>query len=165
MTQGGHKERISLFLIDSPAFPVVLGLPWLACHDPIVSWQQRALTGWSRECSGRCLGVFVGATTVESPDQVSTVRIPPEYADLALAFSKKKATQLPPHQRGDCAINLLVDAAPPGSHVYPVTGGDGSYGSICLRIPASGVHSVLHFTRLLEFLFCEEEGWRSTPMH
>ena len=33
VTQGGHKERISLFLIDSPAFPVVLGLPWLACHD------------------------------------------------------------------------------------------------------------------------------------
>jgi hypothetical protein len=31
---------------------------------------------------------------VESPDQVSTVRIPPEYADLALDFSKKKATQL-----------------------------------------------------------------------
>ena len=30
--QGGHKERISLFLIDSPAFPKVLGLPWLACH-------------------------------------------------------------------------------------------------------------------------------------
>uniref|UniRef100_A0A4W5NAP5 Retrotransposon gag domain-containing protein n=1 Tax=Hucho hucho TaxID=62062 RepID=A0A4W5NAP5_9TELE len=27
VTQEGHKERISLFLIDSPAFPVVLGLP------------------------------------------------------------------------------------------------------------------------------------------
>ena len=51
VTQGDHKERISLFLIDSPAFPVVLGLPWLACHNPTVSWQQRALTGWSREFS------------------------------------------------------------------------------------------------------------------
>uniref|UniRef100_A0A8C7T4D4 ribonuclease H n=1 Tax=Oncorhynchus mykiss TaxID=8022 RepID=A0A8C7T4D4_ONCMY len=119
--QGGHKERISLFLIDSPALPVVLGLPWLACHDPTVSWQRRALTGWSRKCSGRCLGVFIGATTVESPDQVSTVRIPPEYADLALAFSKKKATQLPPHRRGYCAINILVDAALPRSHVYPLS--------------------------------------------
>ena len=71
LTQGGHTKRISLFLIDSPAIPVVLGLPWLARHDPTISWQQRALTGWSRECSGRCLGVSVGATTVESPDQVS----------------------------------------------------------------------------------------------
>ena len=30
VTQGVHKERISLFLIDSPAFTVVLRLPWLA---------------------------------------------------------------------------------------------------------------------------------------
>ena len=46
---------------------------------------------------------------------------PPEYADLALAFCKKKATQLPPHRRGDCAIDLLVDAAYPKSHVYPLS--------------------------------------------
>ena len=96
LTQGGHRESISLFLIDSPAFPVVLGLPWIACHDPTVSWQWRALTGWARECSGRCLGVSIAATTVENPDQVSTVRIPHEYSDLALAFSEKKATQYHP---------------------------------------------------------------------
>jgi hypothetical protein len=119
VTQGGHKERISLFLIDSPAFPMVLGLPWLACHDPTVSWQRRALTRWLRECS--CVGVSVGATTVESPDQVSTMRIPTKYFDLALAFSKKKATQLPPHRWGTCAINLQVDAALPRCHVYPLS--------------------------------------------
>jgi hypothetical protein len=82
---------------------------------------HRPLTGWLRECSGRGLGVSVGATTVESPDQVSIVRIPPEYANLALAFCKRKATQLPPHRRGDCALNLLVDAALPRSHVCPLS--------------------------------------------
>jgi hypothetical protein len=97
VTQEGHEERISLFLIDSPAFPVVLGIPWLAHHNPRISWQQRALKGWSEECSGRCVGVSIGATKVESPDQVSNVRIHSEYADLAIAFCKKKATQLPPH--------------------------------------------------------------------
>ena len=65
--QGDHEERISLFLIDSPVFPVVLGLPWLALHNPTISWQQRAL--WLRECSGTCVGISVGATMVESPDQ------------------------------------------------------------------------------------------------
>jgi hypothetical protein len=67
---------------------------------------------------GEVCRTFHGATTVESPDQVSTERIPPEYADLALAFCKKKATQLLPHRQGDCAINLLADAALPRSHVY-----------------------------------------------
>jgi hypothetical protein len=81
-TRGDHEERISLFLIDSPAFPVVLSLPWLASHDPIISWQQRALKEWSCQCSGRCVGVSLGATTVESPNQVSTMHIPPEYADF-----------------------------------------------------------------------------------
>uniref|UniRef100_A0A8K9WXI5 Gypsy retrotransposon integrase-like protein 1 n=1 Tax=Oncorhynchus mykiss TaxID=8022 RepID=A0A8K9WXI5_ONCMY len=121
VTQGDHKEQISLFLIDSPAFPVVLGVPWLAQHNPVISWRQGALKGWSEECSGRCRGVAVGATTVESPDQVSTVRIPSEYADLAIAFSKRKATQLPPHRREDCVINLLENAALPRSHVYPLS--------------------------------------------
>ena len=100
ITQGNHKERISLFLIDSPAFPVVLGIPWLAIHNPTISWKQGTLQGWSDEFSGRCVGVSIGATTVESPDQVSTLRIPAEYADLAIAFSKKKATQLHPIDRG-----------------------------------------------------------------
>jgi hypothetical protein len=40
---------------------------------------------------------------------------------LALAFSKKKATQLPLHRQGDFAINFLVDAALPRSHVYPLS--------------------------------------------
>jgi hypothetical protein len=121
VTQGGHKERISLFLIDSPAFPVVLGIPWLAHHNPVISWRQGALRGWSEECSGRCIEVSVGAITVESPDQVSTVLIPSEYAELAIAFSKKKATQLPPHRRGECAIDLLENVALPRSHVYPLS--------------------------------------------
>ena len=58
---------------------------------------------------------------MESPDQVSTVRIPSEYADLAIAFSKRKATQLLPHRRGDCAIDVLENAALPRSHVYPLS--------------------------------------------
>ena len=100
-TGGGAIPCISLFLNDPPAFPMVMGLPWLACLDLTIAWQQRAPNGWSRECSGRCVGVSIGATTMESPDQVSTVRIPSEYADLALAFCKKRAIKLPPHQRGD----------------------------------------------------------------
>ena len=157
--QENHEERISLFLIDSPTFPVVLGLPWLASHDPIISWQQRALKGWSHQCSGRCVGVSLGATTVESPNQVSTVHIPPEYAELALAFCKKKATQFPPHRLGDCAIKSSGRCCTSQeSRVSSVTGGDGGYGNICYRISGTGKHSAFHFTCLLKFLFDEEDG-------
>ena len=103
------------------------------------------------------MGVSIGATTVESPDQVSTVRIPSEYADLALTFCKKRATKLPPHRRGDCAIKLLVDVVLHRSHVYPLSQEETAAGA--------GIHSAFHFTCLLEFLFCEEEGWGSAPMY
>uniref|UniRef100_A0A674DJ42 Retrotransposon gag domain-containing protein n=1 Tax=Salmo trutta TaxID=8032 RepID=A0A674DJ42_SALTR len=74
-TWGGHEERISLFLIDSPAFPVVLGIPWLATHNPQISWRQRALTGWSRECSGRCIGVSIGGESRPSLHRAHSLRV------------------------------------------------------------------------------------------
>ena len=50
VTQGDHRERISFYLIDSPAFPVVLGISWLAIHNPLISWRQGS--------SGVVRGVF-----------------------------------------------------------------------------------------------------------
>ncbi|KAI2647943.1 Transposon Tf2-9 polyprotein [Labeo rohita] len=38
--------------------------------------------------------------------------IPSEYHDLAEAFSKTRATQLPPHRSSDCAIELLPGIFP-----------------------------------------------------
>ncbi|KAK3561514.1 hypothetical protein QTP86_006170 [Hemibagrus guttatus] len=43
------------------------------------------------------------------------------YQDLQEVFSKAKATQLPPHRPWDCAINLLPNAMPPKSKVYPLS--------------------------------------------
>ncbi len=40
-------------------------------------------------------------------DPLCSTDIPSDYANLAEAFSKAKATQLPTHQSSDCAIELL----------------------------------------------------------
>ncbi|KAJ8012753.1 hypothetical protein DPEC_G00046150 [Dallia pectoralis] len=121
ISNNNHTEHITFHIIESPNFPVVLGLPWLALHNPQFSWPRRVLAEWGQECQGRCLGVSINATSVESPDSVSTVRIPPEYSDLAVVFSKQLATKLPPHRPGDCAIDLQVGVVPPHSHVYPLS--------------------------------------------
>ena len=60
---------------------------------------------------------------------------PPEYADLALAFCKKKETQLITPHRGDCAIDFLIDAALPRSHVYPLSQAETVFMETCLSIP------------------------------
>ena len=37
---GNHNKSISLHLLDSPEFPVVLGFPWLNHHNPHIDWSM-----------------------------------------------------------------------------------------------------------------------------
>ncbi|KAK3538042.1 hypothetical protein QTP70_027395 [Hemibagrus guttatus] len=91
-----HRETITFYVIDSPHHEIILGYPWLSVHDPVISWYQ------------------------ESPE-CKPVTIPSCYQDLQEVFSKAKATQLPPHCPWDCAIDLLPNAMPPKSKVYPLS--------------------------------------------
>ncbi len=44
-----------------------------------------------------------------------------EYHDLIEAFSKTKASQLPPHRSNDCAIELQPNSHPPRGRVFPLS--------------------------------------------
>ncbi len=44
-----------------------------------------------------------------------------EYHDLIEAFSKTKASQLPPHRSNDCAIKLQPNSHPPRGRVFPLS--------------------------------------------
>ncbi|KAI2643996.1 Transposon Tf2-6 polyprotein [Labeo rohita] len=64
-----HQENITLYVVDSPKYEVVLGFPWLSIHDPAISWFRGELT----------------------------------------------------HCPWDCAIDLLPNAMPPKSRIYPLS--------------------------------------------
>ncbi|KAL0170543.1 hypothetical protein M9458_035139, partial [Cirrhinus mrigala] len=103
---------------------IILGFPWLSIHDPDISWFQGELTHWSRFCMENCLLAQPQpclTTSIESPDTQVKITIPSHYQDLSEVFSKTKATQLPPHRPWDCAIELLPNAMPPKSKVYPLS--------------------------------------------
>ncbi|KAI2647858.1 Transposon Tf2-9 polyprotein [Labeo rohita] len=119
-----HQESITLYVVDSPKYEVILGFPWLSIHDPDISWFQGELTHWSRFCMENCLLAQPQpclTTSIESPDTQVKITIPSHYQDLSEVFSKTKATQLPPHRPWDCAIDLLPNAMPPKSKVYPLS--------------------------------------------
>ncbi len=111
-----HSEIIRFFIIQAPNNPVVLGLPWLQLHEPQISWTKGQITHWSTKCFTQCLQTLkpssIEAATVKM-DPLHSTNILSDYADLAEAFSKAKATQLPPHRSSDCAIELL-----PGNWVH-----------------------------------------------
>ncbi len=119
-----HIERICLFAIDSPQNSVILGLPWLEKHNPRISWSTKQIQRWSEVCHQECLQFQCPvAKSIPSPDSEtpSTTKLPVEYQDLLEAFSKSKASQLPPHRSSDCAIDLLPGAMPTKGRVFPLS--------------------------------------------
>ncbi|KAK3551620.1 hypothetical protein QTP70_020828 [Hemibagrus guttatus] len=119
-----HQETISFYVIDSPHHDIILGYPWLSVHDPVISWHHGEITLWSQFCFSHCLDNTTIksclTTSVESPE-CKPVTIPSCYQELQEVFSKTKATQLPPHRSWDCAIDLLPNAMPPKSKIYPLS--------------------------------------------
>ncbi len=114
-----HTETIRLFVFQSPQTPIILGLPWLEKHNPTISWPDKQITQWSEGCRQRCLDLTLqrgGEVTA-----LSTHRLPVEYHDLIEAFSKTKASQLPPHRSNDCAIELQPNSHPPRGWVFPLS--------------------------------------------
>ncbi|KAL0150494.1 hypothetical protein M9458_054311 [Cirrhinus mrigala] len=117
-----QKETIPFYVLPSCKYQVILGHPWLAVHDPNISWNSGELTKWSTYCLNNCLTKTLSfpclSTSIESPDTRVQTSLPSVYSEFAEVFSKSKATQLPPHRPGDCAIELLPNMSPPKSKVY-----------------------------------------------
>ncbi len=118
-----HSEIICFFFIQAPNNPVVLGLPWLQLHKPQISCTEGQITHWSANCFTQCLQILepplIEAPTIKM-DPLHSTDIPSDYADLAEAFSKAKATQLPPHRSSNYAIELLPGTTPPKGRIFPL---------------------------------------------
>ncbi|KAL0168962.1 hypothetical protein M9458_037184, partial [Cirrhinus mrigala] len=112
-----HQETIRFFLIESPQSPIILGYPWLDQHGPSIAWTDRTITRWSSRCYSHCQ-----VKPARAPGTLDLSHsIPLEYQDLLEAFSRAKATQLPPHRPGDCAIDLIPGAVPPKGQIFPLS--------------------------------------------
>jgi hypothetical protein len=48
---GKHTEKIVLNIISTLHHPIILGLPWLEAHNPIIDWRFRTLTFSAQQCT------------------------------------------------------------------------------------------------------------------
>ncbi len=113
-----HTETIRLFVFQSPQTPLILGLPWMEKHNPCISWSERQIIQWFESCLQNCLN-----RTLQShePEPCNASKIPGKYHNLIEAFSKTKASQLPPHRSSDCAIDILPGSQLPKGRVFPLS--------------------------------------------
>lgn len=122
--QTGLLHQETLQFISSPVHPLILGLPWLRRHDPSISWRSGEIIQWCASCQQDCIQpksfIPLHAVSVTTP-RPEVPGLPEEYADLYEAFSKAKASQLPPHRSWDCAIDLLPDSTPPKGRIFPLS--------------------------------------------
>lgn len=109
---GGHKELIQFFLIQSPEIPLVLGFPWLTCHNPNIDWSRGVVKGWGTNCcvsalsfcrSTEILEVYPGPLSTFSrrpanlnPDMSSTQGLP--FSQFKSATGKRPAFHSEPSQ-------------------------------------------------------------------
>ena len=102
---GNHNKTISLHLLDSPEFPVVLGFPWLNRHNPHIDWSTGSILELGPTCHATCL-LSRNSPVSKSPDPSELSNVPTEYLDIKEVFSKQRACTLPPHRSYDCSIEL-----------------------------------------------------------
>ncbi len=50
---GKHMEKIVLNIISTPHHPIILGLPWLEAHNPIIDWRSKTLTFSAQWCTSQ----------------------------------------------------------------------------------------------------------------
>ncbi|KAI2644583.1 Transposon Tf2-11 polyprotein [Labeo rohita] len=125
-----HSEEMRFLVLEDSTVSVILGCPWLQQHHPELSWGSCDVIRWSEHCQTNCLvnvpnstaaPVYLSSTRVESPEPSFTPEVPAEYMAFQDVFSRQVATQLPPHQPWDCAIDLLPGAQLPEGQVYPLS--------------------------------------------
>ncbi|KAI2646996.1 Transposon Tf2-9 polyprotein [Labeo rohita] len=125
-----HKEEMSFLVLEGSKMDLVLGRPWLARHEPILSWGTGEILKWGSQCWPECFPnlplqpsrhLQVCTTSIESPIDKQSIEIPTEYTDFQDVFCPRRAADLPPHRPWDCAIDLLPDAQVPKGRIYPLS--------------------------------------------
>jgi hypothetical protein len=71
---GKHTEKIVLNIISTPHHPIILGLPWLETHNPIIDWRSKTLTFSAQRCTSQ--ECHVQKNTLCSPAKNPVVKNP-----------------------------------------------------------------------------------------
>ncbi len=164
-----HRELIQFYILQAPHNPVILGLPWLRKHDPLLQWTSGQIVSWGENCFSDCLSTIQPLTLRsirEHPDDAVLKCLPSMYHDLAEAFSRSKATKLPPHRSYDCAIDFLPNATPPKGRVFPLSQPETEAMQKYIEEELSkGFIRPSTSPASAGFFFRPEKGWRTPSMY
>ncbi|KIM60542.1 hypothetical protein SCLCIDRAFT_44998, partial [Scleroderma citrinum Foug A] len=113
---------------------IILGMPWMAEHNPIINWRSRTLIGWDLQPGDMDkkhpealkkefpeVNKTTISTELEARIVKDTVSLPDQYERYAVVFSE---TDIPlPEHRGclDHEIKLVEEFKPKKGSIYPLS--------------------------------------------
>ncbi|CAJ0968301.1 unnamed protein product [Ranitomeya imitator] len=106
-----HQEVIRFLVLHNLHDVVVLGLPWLQVHNPVLDWKSMSVSSWGWQgVHGDVPFLTISSSTPsEVPEYLS------DYRDL---FDEPKSDTLPPHRDCDCAIDLIPGSKFPKGRLF-----------------------------------------------
>uniref|UniRef100_A0A8C5P957 Gypsy retrotransposon integrase-like protein 1 n=1 Tax=Leptobrachium leishanense TaxID=445787 RepID=A0A8C5P957_9ANUR len=121
-----HVESLSFDVLPSNMFPLVLGIPWLRLHDPVIRWSSATIIFPSKHCTTTCLLpksqiVAPLCSILDIHMKRAKITIPTVYHAFQDVFDEKGVETLPPHRSYDCPIDLIPGAPIPYGHIYPLS--------------------------------------------
>ena len=93
-----HKETIVLDIVDIK-YDIILSIPWLEHHDPMINWKARTLAFDHCECDGHTNGdvSFTKAIWIKSDDRTlastTLITCSLEYTEFAKLFENEKGSK------------------------------------------------------------------------
>ena len=140
-----HSESLCFNVIPIKGYDVVLGIPWLRKHDPVIEWSSNTINFLSRYCRSVCstskppgrlysvprreLSALQLLATIGPQEQAivpisahySEIPIPTHYSEYAPLFHKEAADILPENQPWDHTIPLKEGFQPPFGPIYSLS--------------------------------------------
>ncbi|CAJ0958267.1 unnamed protein product [Ranitomeya imitator] len=106
-----HQGDIHFLVLHNLHDVVVLGLPWLQVHNPVLDWKSMSVSSWG------CQGVH-GDVPFLSISSSTPSEVPEFLSDYRDVFDEPKASALPHHRDCDCAINLIPGSKFPKGRLF-----------------------------------------------
>jgi len=124
----GHKERMSIDIIEGQKWSVILGMPWLACHNSEIDWKTREVQmircldecgkkwrigkqtkpGWKKQHKKEEKKEIRKLMTDEEIEEM----VPRQFHKYLKVFEKKESERMPMKKAWDHVIDLREGFVP-----------------------------------------------------
>ncbi len=118
---GDHQELGLFFVVNlAPDTPLILGLPWLRRHNPVIDWAALTLTFSSNYCCKFCLPKdLLSCQAVIIPDKIRPLEIAvpgePDVIHIQTISPKAKHKPYKPPSVEDCSEDDLESTTKPSN--------------------------------------------------